>query len=746
MSASTDITDKPIISVAVPIPLRRLFDYLPPDGSDSAALKPGMRIEVFFGPRRTVAVIESVKKDSDCPPDKLRKASRTLESAPLIPDDIMALCRWTSSYYHYSLGETLINALPKALRQGKPASQGTVRQWQIQAELNENLTGQLKRAQKQLAALEYLKEYPGGVSEVEMKEAGFNKAVLTSLEKKKLVQCSELEIRDQHFSKTSQPIREAPLALNHEQSSALETILKQPGFHPVLLEGVTGSGKTEVYLQAIAAVLEKGKQALVLVPEIGLTPQTVQRFRKRFNVPVACMHSGLNDSERLQAWLSASYGSAGILIATRSGIFTPMPELGLIIVDEEHDASYKQQDTLRYNARDLALYRAKLSDCPVVLGSATPSLESLQNALTGRYHHCELKQRAGQARPPTMELLDIRQQALQDGFAQDLIQRIARDLASGHQVMVFLNRRGYSPSLICHDCGDVADCPHCDAHLTLHRQPPHMHCHHCDYQTAIPWTCPKCHSKRLQPVGMGTERSEQTLNNLFPSFPVLRIDRDSTRRKNAFSDMLEEINTGKPCILLGTQMLAKGHHFPNVTLVAIIDADSGLFSSDFRGLEKTGQLIMQVAGRAGRGQRPGHVVIQTYNPQHPALQLLVQNDYSRFADSLFMERKLLKLPPRGYLALFRAESAIGSDGETLLRRLRQILEEQFAGESSLKPLGPLPAPMEKRQGRYRWQLMLHCQSRPELHRALDYLVNYLDTLNLPRNLRWSLDVDPQEMT
>ncbi|AMO57884.1 hypothetical protein GZ77_12610 [Endozoicomonas montiporae] len=742
MSSSNDI----ILSIAVPAPLRQLFDYLPPEGVDPDTLQPGMRIQVQFGPRKMLGIIEAIKDQSDCPPDKLRHAIGILEPEPLLPVSIMKLCRWTAGYYHYSLGETLSLALPQALRQGKPASAGSITLWKSECDLDESLRKQLKSAKRQLQALELIQTSSQGMSEVELKEAGISKVILTNLAKKHLISRHELEIHDEPFDSITPLLKETPFTLNPEQQFALEGILETPSFHPVLLEGVTGSGKTEVYLQAITATLQAGKQALVLVPEIGLTPQTIERFRKRFRVPVVCIHSGLGDGERLQSWLAASRASAGILIATRSGVFTPMPRLGLIIIDEEHDGSYKQQDTLRYNARDLAIYRAKMADCPVVLGSATPSLESLQNARTGRYSHIQMKSRAGGAKAPTVELLDIRQQVLTDGFAQPILERIQRTLHQGHQVMVFLNRRGYAPSLICHDCGDIIDCPHCDAHMTLHRQPPHMHCHHCDYQTAVPWSCPTCQSKKLQPAGQGTERSEQVLSQLFPDYPVLRVDRDSTRRKDALPALLDQINEGKPCILLGTQMLAKGHHFPGVTLVAIINADGGLFSSDFRGLEKTGQLIMQVAGRSGRGQMPGHVIIQTHNPQHPALQMLSMNDYTRFANSLFTERQHLHLPPCGYLAVFRTESAYTQDGQALLQQLRHLVLEHFGGAASLTPLGPLPAIMEKRQGRFRQQLLLQSGERAPLHRALKYLVDYLDRLKLPKHLRWTLDVDPQEMT
>ncbi len=720
-----------------------MFDYLPPD--NEANLQPGMRVQVPFGPRKLIGIVEAIKSESDYPKEKLRQVTAVPDRVALIPEDIMQLCRWASSYYHYSLGETLLQALPKVLRQGKPATREKIALWSLISPLDESIAVSLKRAPKQLKALQWLSEYPEGLSEPELREVGFSKAILSQLQKKQRVLVREIELVDRLFTEYANPVRQTPLTLNSEQAFALDGILESPSFHPILLDGVTGSGKTEVYLQAIEATLKAGKQALVLVPEIGLTPQTVKRFRSRFSVPVACLHSGLSDGERLQGWLAASRATAGVLIATRSGIFTPLPKLGLIIVDEEHDNSYKQQDTLRYNARDLAIYRAKIADCPVVLGSATPSLETLVNARKGRYSHLEIKSRAGHARPPTLELLDIRQQTLHEGFAQSLITKMKSTLDKGEQVMVFLNRRGYAPSLICHDCGEVIDCPHCDVHLTLHRMPPHMHCHHCDFQTPIPWSCPKCQSKRLQPVGQGTERCELVLEQMFPNTPLMRVDRDSTRRKNALSEILNTVHSGEPCILLGTQMLAKGHHFPDVTLVAIVNADSGLFSSDFRGLEKTGQLILQVAGRAGREKKPGHVIIQTHNPQHPALQMLASQQYSRFADSLLSERKQLQLPPEGYLALFRTESSIAATGENLLKNLRNLLLSHQQ-DHSVRVLGPIPAPMEKRQGRYRYQLFLQSHQRVSLHRMLDLAVKQLDSLKLPKGLRWTLDVDPQEMT
>ena len=740
-----------ILSIAIPSPLRHMFDYLPPASETSIAVtsiyQPGMRIEVPFGPRKLIGIIESIKSTSSYSSKKIKTASRLPDRTPVIPNDIMQLCRWAAVYYHYSLGKILSQVLPKDLRKGKPATQRSIRLWQVVSSLNLEMRNFLKRAPKQLKAIEFLNDKTEGLSESELKEMGISRTILHQLEKKKLIVSSERKIKDKLFTEFHTIVRQQPLFFNNdEQTCALHGILESKKFHPILLGGITGSGKTEVYLQAVESILKAGKQALVLIPEISLTPQTIQQFRNRFAVPVTCLHSGLSDSERLQGWLAASQENIGVLISTRSGIFTPLPKLGLIIVDEEHDDSYKQQDTLRYNARDLAIYRAKLIDCPIVLGSATPSLESLMNVRSGRYNHLELKNRAGQAKLPTMELLDLRQQTLQDGFATSLIDLMHSTLSKGEQVMIFLNRRGYSPALICHDCGLILDCPNCDAHLTLHRHPPRMHCHHCNYQAAIPWVCSKCHGKHLQSIGQGTEKIEQILNQLFPKQLILRIDKDSTRKKNSLSNMLDIIKIGKPCILLGTQMLAKGHHFPNVTLVAIINADAGLFSSDFRGLEKTGQLILQVAGRSGRGDKPGHVVIQTHNPQHPALQLLVTNQYIQFANTLLTERHHLKLPPKGFLALIRTETTVINEGKSLLWMLKNMVFSYYHNQDSfLRILGPIAAPMEKRQGRYRHQLLIQSNQRSILHHTLDLLTRKLELLKLPRTIRWSLDVDPQEI-
>src|SRR5690606_20138006 len=468
--------------------------------------------------------------------------------------------------------------------------------------------------------------------------------------------------------------REQPLILGSEQQAALERIAHS-GFQVSLLDGATGSGKTEVYLQAIARVLAEGKQALVLVPEIGLTPQTLARFQRRFALPIVALHSGLNDRERLDAWVKARNGDARIIIGTRSAIFTPLQNPGIIIIDEEHDNSFKQQDGFRYSARDLAVMRASRLDIPLLLGTATPSLETLHNGLQGRYQYLRLTQRAGTAQAPTIQLLDIRAQTLHEGFAPETLAAIATDISAGNQVLVFINRRGYAPTLECHDCGWLANCNHCSARMTVHQNPRHLHCHHCGHQRPLLRRCPSCHSDKLQPLGQGTERSEAALQQAFPGTRVLRIDRDSTRTRNAMHNLLQEVHTGVPCILVGTQMLAKGHHFTDVTLVVIIDADSGLFSTDFRGPERMVQLLLQVAGRAGRAEKHGRVILQSHHTEHPLVQTLMFKGYRAFAECILHERYITQLPPYRHLALLRAESKRAELAMEFLRLARQKAEE-----------------------------------------------------------------------
>jgi primosomal protein N' (replication factor Y) len=563
-------------------------------------------------------------------------------------------------------------------------------------------------------------------------------SVLHTLEEKGWIEAS-LFAREE-------PVHEvAPSAhtLNPAQQQAVDAVLAElDGFAPFLLDGVTGSGKTEVYLELIERVLAREQQALVLVPEIGLTPQLVTRFRQRLDTPLALLHSGLSDHERLGAWQRARSGEAGVIIGTRSAIFTPMARPGLIVVDEEHDASLKQQDGFRYSARDLAIWRARKLDIPVILGSATPSLESLLNVEQGRYRQIDLPERTGVARPPGFHVLDVRNLSLEDGLSQPLMQGMRRHLDAGDQVLLFLNRRGFAPTLMCYDCDWIAECRRCDARMTWHQHDGLLHCHHCGSQRPVDTTCPECQGSELHPLGQGTERVEQALDKHFPDVTRVRIDRDTTRRKGELDRLLEQAHAGEGRILLGTQMLAKGHHFPNVTLVGILDADHGLFSTDFRASERMAQLIVQVAGRAGRHERPGEVVIQTCHPDHPLLQLLINQGYPAFARAALAERQAAHMPPITGMALFRAEAPAA---DTALAFLDSVAARiQASGNSAVETWGPLPATMERRAGRYRAQLVLQSEQRGQLQRLLSSVVRQLDTAREARKVRWSVDVDPAD--
>jgi primosomal protein N' (replication factor Y) len=507
-----------------------------------------------------------------------------------------------------------------------------------------------------------------------------------------------------------------------------------------LLEGVTGSGKTEVYLTLIEAVLDRGEQVLVLVPEIGLTPQLVDRFRRRLGVPLAVLHSGLSDRERLAAWQQARSGTAPIVIGTRSAIFTPLQRPGLLIVDEEHDASLKQQDGFRYSARDLAVWRARYLDVPVILGSATPSLESLYNVEQQRYTRLELPERTGSADLPAVEILNIRDQPLEHGLSMALMQRMRAHLDAAGQVLLFLNRRGFAPTLMCYDCDWVAECRRCDARMTWHQQDNRLHCHHCGSQRPVDTVCPACGGSELHPMGQGTERVEQALAEHFPDVERLRIDRDTTRRKGELKRLLARAQSGEARLLLGTQMLAKGHHFPNVTLVGILDADHGLFSTDFRASERMAQLIVQVAGRAGRHDRPGTVVIQTRHPDHPLLQLLARQGYPAFARAALAERKAAALPPLTAIALLRAEASTAGTAMQFLEQAHRVLAS--IGLEGVEVWGPVPATMERRGGRYRAQLLLQSARRGRLQQLLGQLALQLEQDRDSRRVRWSIDVDP----
>lgn len=723
-----------LLRVTLPVPLRREFDYLCPLPLPA----PGCRVSVPFGNRTMTALVLSHPVDSDIDATRIKPIGAVLDPEPILAEAELRLLAWATQYYLHAPGEVYFQALPTLLRKGEAAAYRSTAYWHLlDAE-----AGVSTQAVKQQQALTLLRQGPLTAGELEVR--GISSAILQALAKKQLIEKREQlpNIVDWRAAATTVADDDKP-RLTTEQALAVSLIQSAHGFSPFLLEGITGSGKTEVYLQIMEPILKAGKQVLVLVPEIGLTPQTISRFQQRFKLPISTLHSGMNERERLDAWLSCRDGSTAIVIGTRSALLTPFARLGLVIIDEEHDTSFKQQDGFRYHARDLALLRARQLDIPIVLGSATPSFESLHNAAAGKYQLLTLSQRPGTATVAEHLLLDSKHVQMNAGLSPQLLQLVEQELAKGNQVMLFLNRRGYAPALLCHDCGWLADCERCDAHYTWHRHSSRLHCHHCDHQRPFPPNCPSCGSQQLVGTGLGTEQVEQALSGLFPQYGIIRIDRDNTRRKGSFQQHLEGIRNGKYQILIGTQMLAKGHHFPDVTLVAMLDADGALFASDFRATERFAQLYIQVAGRAGRASKPGRVVLQTHQPEHALLQDLANQGYRHFAHSALQERQAAALPPFSFQALFRAQATQAEQVQTFLQQLVQQLLPSLP--SSVLCLGPLSAQMERKAGQYRYQLLLQAGNRRELAAACRLAVALIDTLSSARKVRWSLDIDPVEL-
>ena len=738
-----------IIQVVIASPLRQFFDYLPAEGQLAKDYLVGSRVQVPFGTRNITGIVIGHSDSSAIAANKLKTILNSLDSFALLDQEMLALGRWMSQYYHHPLGDTIFNLLPTALRKGGTYDAYTQKYWQI-SQQGLGLDDQaLSRAPKQQSLLNRLRQQAldehsdAAISEQQLTAEGYSRPTASALAKKALI----LQSSQGYYPSECQSLLQGEgydvlPALNSEQRNADQLIERQLNhFATVLLEGITGSGKTEVYLRAIKKVLAQQQQALVLVPEIGLTPQTIQRFVARFKVPIAIFHSGLNDRERLAAWTASKEGRARIIIGTRSAVFTPTQNLGIIIIDEEHDNSFKQQDGIRYSARDIAIILAQKQKLPVILGSATPSLETYANVNANKYRHVVLQQRAGNAQPPAIELVDIRRQALHQGLSDEAISAINHTLAEGKQAMVFVNRRGFAPLLICHDCGWQAQCSQCDARLTLHQRPANLRCHHCDFRSAVPSHCPQCQSKNLMDIGQGTQRSAEALSYLFPQHTILRVDRDSTQGKQAIGAQIERINRGQPAILVGTQMLAKGHHFAALSLVVVVDVDQGLYSPDFRSAEKTLQLLTQVAGRAGRTDTSGRVLIQTYLPDHPLLINWQQHSYQGVKATLMAERELYSLPPITHMGILRADS---TKPQQAMQILSQLLRDHPAN-NDCQILGPLATIMEKRAGRHRAQLIIKSPQRKALHSTIEQFVQQFESAKLPTSLRWSVDIDPQDV-
>jgi primosomal protein N' (replication factor Y) (superfamily II helicase) len=729
--------------IAIPAPLHKGFDYHAPQQLFSP-LAPGIRVFVPFGRRKTVGILLETRRQSAIEASKLKPVLQIIDKAPVLTPDLLALGRWASDYYHHPLGEVLHHMLPVLLRQGEQAALQTESIWRISPLGAGFDAGVLIKAPKQQALLRLLQQQPAGLSaELLNDRISQWRAPMRALLKKELVTHESVAFA---LSAAGNPgtAYESPLELNSDQRQAVESICTSLNkFERWLLEGVTGSGKTEVYLHVIEQVLAMGRQVLVLVPEIGLTPQLLQRFEARLPVPITVMHSHLSDRQRLNAWVASGNNEARVIIGTRSAIFTPLARPGVIIVDEEHDHSLKQQDGWRYHARDLAVVRAQQLNIPVILGSATPSLESLHNSLQSRYRWLHLPIRTGQAQLPRISVIDARQTPVGEPLSPTLRQCVRQHLDAGNQALIFLNRRGYAPVYICHDCGWHAECKRCDAHLTVHRASNRLRCHHCGAEQRLDTACPACAGANLLILGLGTEQLEHYFSEHFPDHKIVRIDRDTTRRKGTLEQGLRKAQSGEARILIGTQMLAKGHHFPQVTLVAILGIDQALFSADFRSTEYMAQLVTQVSGRAGRAERPGEVLIESHQPQHPLLHLLITQGYRAFADAALQERQAAALPPYTRMVLVRAEAPAAEKALGFLLSLRTQLQPRLTAPVTL--LGPAPAPMERRAGRYRAQLLLQSNQARALHSALDCITLITEKLPERRSVRWSIDVDPVEM-
>lgn len=717
-----------LIQVALDTPLTRFFDYRLPDSLPRVT--PGSLIDVPFGRTRQIGVVMGEADASGVDPAKLRDVIRVLDDRPAVSPDILRLAQFCADYYHHSLGAILLATLPPRLK--TPTLFVADAPWLVLTEAGAHATPP-SRARAQQTLLEMLRAAPQSRESLRAAKQSRHVAALIA---------AGWASWSRHSPASLAPRpSDAPQA-TPEQQAVLDRVLPaltRFGVH--LLHGVTGSGKTEVYLRLIDAVLAQGRQALVLIPEIALTPQLEQHFHKRFPCRrIVTLHSGLAERARTENWLAAA--ECDLLIGTRLSVFAPMPRLGLVVVDEEHDLSFKQQDSLRYSARDVAVARAQQAKVPVVLGSATPSLESYAQALSGRYQLLTLTQRAvSQAQLPPIELVDLKHLPQDNGLTRPAVQALADTLARGEQSLVFLNRRGYAPALYCPSCAWVSPCPHCSGRLVLHRTSPSrigsgLKCHHCGFETRIPTECPSCGEPDLKALGQGTQRIEETLAALLPAARIRRIDRD-TMRPRAWAELGEAVHGGAVDILVGTQMLAKGHDFPNMTLALILDTDGALYSPDFRATERLFAQLMQVSGRAGRAEKPGRVLIQTAFPDHPLFRYLQRHDYVGYARELLAERKQLELPPHTRQALLRAEAPSMAAALAFLRRAAACAPVI----DSVSIFSPTPAPMARVANLERAQLLIQSPQRQGLQAFLRDWRPQLENIK-PRVARWSLDVDP----
>ncbi len=727
---------KNILKVALDVPLDRLFDYL--DGGFSVQV--GQRVVVPFGRRNVVGVVIEKSDSSEFALEKLKTIIQVFDDEQPIDSSTFSLLKFCADYYQYPFGQALLASLPTRLRQTEPAVSRKQYLYSLTPEgvgADPDLIPARQSVQRKVFAA--LQQSTMSESALKAISASWRQAI-------EALRVNGWVHAEQVLAGFKSAIEATPPPpLNDEQQLAVNAVAEAANtFKPFLLHGITGSGKTEVYMQILQqALADNDGQALVLVPEINLTPQLEARFRNRLpHLPLVSLHSNLGESERLQNWRLAQSGQARIIIGTRLAVFTPIPNLKIVMVDEEHDGSYKQQDSMRYHARDVAMVRAQRSKVPIVMGSATPALETWHNAQSGKYTLLSLHSRAvAQSALPNIRCIDTTKQESTNGLTQVLVHAMRERLAKGEQSLLFINRRGYSPVLLCSACHWIAPCMRCSSRLVVHLKQGRLRCHHCGHEQKIVRQCPSCGNADLHPTGHGTQRLEETLKALFPEARIQRVDRDSTSRKEALNDILTAVHDNEIDILIGTQMLAKGHDFPNLTLVGVIDTDSALFSPDFRAAERLFAQLMQVSGRAGRAEKPGEVLIQTAFPSHHLFNALRTQDYPAYAQTLLQEREMAQFPPYCYLASIKAES-------TQYREVEQFLNFAFELARQLSDqvltYDPMRAQMEKLKGMERGHILMQATQRGALQKLLAALTPQLRASKLAAKVRWNIDVDPME--
>ncbi len=749
--------DPVVVQIAVPVPLRRCFDYTTND-----VITIGSRILVSFGKRKLMGILVS-SNPTTIPVQKLKPVLCHLDERSVFSNSMFELVRWSAQYYHCPIGEAFSAALPAKLRTQDSYTDPTVEpHYRIMPNLSdEQINSKLSRSPKQREAWELLMGFAlttGLVAGVEHNSLDngcwvSQSEILQSLPGsqpvfKRLIEKQLIEIR-QKPSFWTQPGGKSDdrVVLTPEQRSATKKIIDSQGqFAPFLLNGITGSGKTEVYLNAAEYMIEKGLQVLVLVPEISLTPQLINRFMARLGNRVCAVHSSLTDQERYTTWWRANQGETSVVLGTRSAVFTPLKNPGLIIIDEEHDISYKQQDGFRYHARDVAIKRASIENIPIVLGSATPSMESIYNQENHRYQSLVLTHRAGQSSLPVTDMVDLKTQPMHDGVSLSLFEAVRDRIQRQEQSILYINRRGFAPVIQCGQCGWQALCSRCDSHLIYHQTTHKFRCHHCNSRKPSEKTCPKCQSI-LFFAGFGTQRIEESLRSRFPEARISRLDRDEVTTQRKLEEELEKIAHHQVDIIIGTQLITKGHDFPKVTLVGVINSDQGLHSIDFRSTEYLFQQLVQVSGRAGRGDLTGRVLIQTAYPDNTYLDFIKNQDFTRFSQYCLGERKAAQLPPYSHIALWRSESTNDGDSLRFLQNAKAIGEKLII-QMKLEGISVMDAvhsPMEKLAGRYRAQLLVRSSIRRNLHLLLNQWIHQIEHSRSVNRVRWSLDIDPMEM-